>query len=65
MVYNSAEMEQRAALEAASLMCAAARTAPKAKGLDNIVTLVLTGEDIVKLSDKIKEIGLREFGKEE
>ncbi|MBQ9939667.1 MAG: hypothetical protein IJO96_09090 [Oscillospiraceae bacterium] len=65
MVYNSAEMEQKAALEAATLMCAAARTAPKAKGLDNIVTLVLTGEDIVKLSDKIKEIGLREFGKEE
>ena len=62
MIYTSSEMEQSAVLQAAALMCAAARTAPKAKGMDNIVTLVLTGEDIVKLSDKMKEIGQREFG---
>ena len=65
MLYNSSEMEQQAIMEAASLMCAAARTAPKTKGMDNIVTLVLTGEDIQKLSDKMKEISLREFGKPE
>lgn len=65
MLYNSTDMEQRAALEVASLMCAAARTAPKTRGLDNIVTLVLTGDEITKLSDKMKEIGLREFGKPE
>lgn len=62
MVYSSAEMEQTAVLQAAAMMCASARTAPKAKGMDNIVTLVLTGEDIVRLSDKMKEIGQREFG---
>lgn len=46
-------------------MCAAARTAPKAKGIDNIITLVLTDDDLVKLSEKMKEIGLREFGQPE
>ncbi len=62
MIYSSSDMEQSAILQAAALMCAAARTAPKAKGMDNIVTLVLTGEDIAALSDKMKEIGRREFG---
>ncbi len=65
MIYTSSEMEQTAVLQAAALMCAAARTAPKAKGLDNIVTLVLTGEDIVHLSDKMKQIGQRVFGEPE
>lgn len=65
MLFTSKEMEQKAILEAASLMCAAARTAPKTKGMDNIVTLVLIGDEIRKLSDKMKEIGLREFGKPE
>ena len=65
MLYQSNEMEQKAILDAAALICAAARTAPKAKGMDNIVTLVLTGEDIAKLSRKMQEIGLREFGQPE
>lgn len=65
MLYHGQQMEQQAILEVAALMCTAARTAPKAKGLDNIVTLVLTGDDIVKLSEKMQEIGLREFGKPE
>lgn len=65
MIYHSKEMEQQAVMEVASLMCTAARTAPKTKGIDNIITLVLTGEDIVKLSEKMREVGLREFGKEE
>lgn len=65
MLYTAKEMENQAVLEAAARMCAAARTAPKAKGMDNIVTLVLTGEEIQKLSDKMLEIGLREFGKPE
>lgn len=65
MLYQSNEMEQKAILDAAAQICAAARTAPKAKGMDNIVTLVLTGEDIEKLSQKMQEIGLREFGQPE
>ncbi len=37
--------EQRALEDTAVRMCAAARTAPKAKGTDMIVTAVVTGED--------------------
>src|ERR1035437_10642204 len=33
---TSAELEQQAALQVASLMAAAARTAPKTRGIDNI-----------------------------
>ena len=45
MIHTSAEMEMRAVLDAAARICAAARTAPKAKGLDNVVTLTLTDSD--------------------
>lgn len=65
MLYDSKTMEQQAVEQAAAMMCGAARTAPKAKGLDNIVTLVLTGEDIEKLARKMEEIGLRQFGQPE
>lgn len=44
----------------AKLMALAARTAPKAKGLDLLEIVVLSGEDVVKLSAKMKEIGDRE-----
>ena len=44
MIYTSMEMEEKAVLEIASLMYAAARTAPKATGRDTIFTMVLTGE---------------------
>lgn len=65
MLYDSKEMERGAALETARLMCAAARTAPKTKGMDNIITLVLTDDEIVKISDKMLEISQREFGGED
>jgi len=60
MLYHGKEMEQKAVLEAASLLCAAARTAPKARGVDNIVTLALTGEDLCLLADKMEEIANRD-----
>ena len=59
MIYTSDKMEEAALLDAAQLMCAAARTAPKTRGLDNVKTLVLTGEDILALADKMEEIDLR------
>lgn len=62
MIYQGEEMENKALLEAAAQMCAAARTAPKAKGIDHICTVVLTGEDKDVLADKMNEIGLRDFG---
>ncbi len=62
MKYDSMQMEERAVLETAARMCAAARTAPKAKGLDRIVTLVLTGGEKNALADRMHEVANREFG---
>jgi uncharacterized ferredoxin-like protein len=41
----------------ATLMTLAARTAPKAKGIDVIGTRVASGEDLVRLSDAMREYG--------
>jgi len=60
MIYSATEMEEKAVIMTAEKMCAAARTAPKARGRDNIVTLVLTGEDKNALADKMEEIYARE-----
>ena len=45
MIYQSNELEEKAVLQIAANMCAAARTAPKAHGKDLIHTLVLTNEE--------------------
>ena len=62
MKYDAQQMEEQAVLATAAKMCAAARTAPKAKGLDHIETLVLTGADKDALADKMHEVATREFG---
>ena len=56
MIYNSEDMEMRAALEAASRVCAAARTAPKACGIDHMHTMVLTGADKDAVADEMERI---------
>lgn len=62
MRYMSGELEERAALQTAARMCAAARTAPKAHGKDTVRTLVLTGEEKEALARKMEEVGVREMG---
>lgn len=62
MIYNSNEIEEKAILQTAARMCAAARTAPKAHGKDTIHTMVLTGEDKEALANKMDEIGIRKMG---
>ena len=62
MKYGAKEMEERALLETAARMCAAARTAPKARGLDRLETLVLTGAEKDALADKMHQVANREFG---
>jgi uncharacterized ferredoxin-like protein len=57
MIYKSEEMEVKAAVTAAMQMCVAARTAPKARGIDQIHTLVVTGEEKQQLADKLEEMG--------
>ncbi len=48
------EAEKDAVLLAARLMAAAARTAPKTRGLDSIQTLILDGEDLDALADAMR-----------
>lgn len=57
MFYHSEEMELRAALDAAARVCAAARTAPKARGIDSIRTAVLTDADKDSVADAMEKFG--------
>lgn len=41
-------------------MCIAARTAPKTRGVDLIEVVVITGEDLKKLSEKMSDIFKKE-----
>ena len=61
MMYSGEQMEEKAIIKTACRMCAAARTAPKTRGIDNIVTLVLSGVEKDALADKMDEIAEREF----
>ena len=61
MVYREDEMRARCALDAALAMCAAARTAPKARGVDKIHTLVLTGPEKDELARELDRLG-RQLG---
>ena len=56
MLYTSLELENRAALDAAARICAAARTAPKTKGMDGLVTCVVTGEEKDRLSAQMRKL---------
>lgn len=54
---RSDELEMGAVLDVAQLMAAAARTAPKTRGMDNIeIVLVDDQEAKIKLTQKMKEI---------
>jgi len=57
MIYKSDTTEQNAVLRVADLMTAAARTAPKACGVDVIEVLVLDGGDKDKLTTVMRKIG--------
>ncbi|MGB7769320.1 MAG: DUF2148 domain-containing protein [Verrucomicrobiia bacterium] len=58
---TSVELEKSAALQVAALMAAAARTAPKTRGIDNIKTLAIDDEPTKqKLIAKMREIAAKE-----
>lgn len=56
MIYQGEEAEKRAVMAAADLMAAAAKTAPKGSGRDNVVTLILDGDDKDLLSSHMRRI---------
>ena len=62
MLYESDFLEEQAVLQTTELMCAAARTAPKAHGKDTLHTFVLTGSEKEQLAQKMEEVGKREMG---
>lgn len=65
MLINSKKAEESAILNLAYSVCAAARTAPKACGIDHIETAILTDEDKDRLTAEMRNIGetLGESGK--
>jgi uncharacterized ferredoxin-like protein len=56
-VVEGKDWECEAVLEAAKFMLAAARTAPKTAGVDDIVTLVVYGAEKDAVAGKMEEIG--------
>lgn len=53
-ILSGKDCEIEAALEVARLMVASARTAPKARGVDNIVTAIVTGEEKDELAEAME-----------
>ena len=57
MKTEGTDMERDGLLEAARRICIAARTAPKGKGTDNLVSLVLTGSEKDEVAGEMQRIG--------
>ncbi len=57
MLINSKTAEESAIMNLAYSVCAAARTAPKACGIDHIETAILTGEDKDRVTAEMRKIG--------
>ena len=59
MIITANKAQTAYAQSCAEAMVSAARTAPKTKGVDRIRTMILTGDDIGRLADKMEEISDR------
>ena len=57
MIINERDSRHGQVLAAARQMMIAARTAPKAKGVDIIEVMMITGEDIMTLSESLHKMG--------
>lgn len=58
MIETQSQTSNESLRQIALMMMNAARTAPKARGIDNLEIIVLTGDDIVRLSNKLHELGV-------
>jgi len=61
-IIHEQEQREEMILRVAASMMAAARTAPKGRGIDNLAIAVLQKEGIREVSEKLKEMGNREDG---
>ena len=57
MKTDGTNMEREGLLEVARRICIAARTAPKGKGPDNLVTVVLTGTEKDEIAQEMQRVG--------
>jgi uncharacterized ferredoxin-like protein len=55
-LYNEEELRDESILDVAKKMMIAARTAPKGKGIDNMVIALVQRDGIVEIADKMKEM---------
>ena len=62
MITKSAEMEARAVDQVVELMALAARTAPKAKGVDNLVIVAIRAKVKDQLAAEMRRIVQEENG---
>lgn len=63
MIYRAEDTEKRAAMQVAELMAAAARTAPKGCGIDNIEAFIVDGVEKDRMSEELRKIA-EETGEE-
>lgn len=56
MLKKNPETDEEVLIKLAEEICVAIRTAPKAKGIDNLSTMILSGVDKDKIADKMEEI---------
>lgn len=56
-ILKSEESEKEALLHASKLMLVSARTAPKSGGIDDILTIIVSGKEKETLAEKMDEIG--------
>ena len=64
MKYTAEEMEKAAVLQTAQRMCAAVRTAPKARGIDHLDSCVVTEETLITLAEEMERMGSQREGYE-
>lgn len=57
MIIRGEQAEERGLMLVAELMCVAARTAPKGRGVDTLETLVVTGDELQQLAEEMKRWG--------
>ena len=57
MYITAKQAEEQAVLNLACAVCAAARTAPKACGIDHMEAAILTGEDKARLEEEMRHQG--------
>ena len=55
VVIKSDEAEKNALLQAAQLMAISVRTAPKTRGIDHIVTIIVTGDEKERLAQMMEQ----------